>query len=86
MDEYACLTRKLEQNAWQIGKKFVPVDLLKQYEDDNIENYRNYDDHLEDVRSVEKVFYELRDNKVTFKEAMDVYKAKLKKLQEIRKM
>ncbi|UTE72085.1 hypothetical protein M1I95_17750 [Rossellomorea marisflavi] len=86
MDEYACIMKKLEQNAWEIGKKFVPASLLKQYEEDNIENYRYYDDYLEDVRSVGKVFYELRDNKVTLEKAMEVYEAKLKILQDIRKM
>ncbi|MEH6930604.1 hypothetical protein [Priestia megaterium] len=85
LDEYSDLTQKMESNAMNIGKKFIPTHLKNYYEEDNYDNLRLYLHKVMDFRRVDKVFYELRDKGVDLGEAIRQYDEKLKAVNEIRK-
>lgn len=85
LDEYNKLTQKMETNAMNIGERFIPDRLKKQFEEDNNENLRLYYFKVMDLRRIDKVFYELRDTNADLTKALKEYEKKLKAIDAIRR-
>jgi hypothetical protein len=82
---YNQLINDMEIYAWQNGRQFVDKALHELYEEDNVQNLRNYQKHKERYDRADKVITALqRDPKITLVEAKQELAQYLKWIEERR--